>query len=542
MLLDRFYSLANWNPQFFREVKGRLTRRNLVMTAIASLAAQALVMAYFWLALPSRHFVHPHAVQRNYYCNYTFTGEKIYSGFDSGFECLYDSAGNAIVNWPLWWLSIFQVFSWMLPFTLLISGVYLLISDLGKEERRGTLNFIRLSPQPSQSILLGKLLGVPVLPFLAVVLAIPLHLLAAHGAGVSAAIVWTVYLLTVAVAGCYFTGSLLFAFLGGSQGWIGAVAVCSSFSLFYLFTQLLMAYDHYRYLLPPQYLGIPVGNHLGLSLAFWLITLGVATFWLWQAVNRRFRNPNATLLSKQQSYLLTACFEFWLLGFVIRDRSSWDVPVYDLGSVALINLLWFVLLIAALTPQRQTLLDWARYRRERVSQRRQFWSRSVVKDLVWGEKSPSLLAIALNLLVATALFTPWILTWKSSEKFPDQTIQAFATILLGSMVILICGAIAQLILLSKTQRRTLWAVGTIAAFISGPAVLLVVFGSTPTEFPFLWLFSMFAFFAFEHVTAMEILVSFLAHLTVFGLLTTHLTRQLRKAGESESKALLAGAK
>lgn len=528
MLLDWFYPLANWNPQFFREVKGRLTRRNLTMTAIASLIVQALVMAYFWLALPS-HFVHHHVVQSNYYC----TGAKSYPGF----ECLYDDAGNPIVNWSLWWFNIFQVFSWMLPFTLLLSGVYLLISDLGKEERRGTLNFIRLSPQPSQSILLGKLLGVPVLPFLAVVLAIPLHLLSAHGAGVSGAIVWTVYLLTVAVAGCYFTGSLLFAFLGGSQGWIGAVAVCFSFSLFYQFTQL-MAYDHYRYLLPPQYLGILVGNHLGLSLAFWLITLGVATFWLWQAANRRFRNPNVTLLSKQQSYLLTACFEFWLLGFVIRDRNSWDVPVYDLGAVALINLLWFVLLIAALTPQRQTLLDWARYRRERSSHHRQFWNRSVVKDLVWGEKSPSLLAIALNLLVAAALFTPWILTWESS----DQTIQAFVTILLGSMVILICGAIAQLTLLSKTQRRTLWAVGTIAAFISGPAVLLVVFGSTPTEFPFLWLFSMFAFFAFEHVTAMEILVSFLAHLTVFGLLTTHLTRQLRKAGESESKALLAGAK
>ena len=51
-----------------------------------------------------------------------------------------------------------------------------MINDLAKEEQRGTLNFIRLSPQTEQSILFGKMLGVPSLVYLFIILSIPLHL------------------------------------------------------------------------------------------------------------------------------------------------------------------------------------------------------------------------------------------------------------------------------------------------------------------------------------------------------------------------------
>jgi hypothetical protein len=355
--------------------------------------------------------------------------------------------------------------------------------------------------------------------------------------GVSFLTVLSIYLLTVAAAGCYFTGSLLFAFLGAFQGWIGAIAVWFSFTLLFQVIRS-MEYKNSFYSIPAQFLGISIGNHLVLSLAFWLVTLGVATFWLWQAANRRFRNPNLTLLSKQQSYLMTACFEFWLLGFVIRDRYSYEMPVHDLAIVALVNLFWFVLLIAALTPQRQMLLDWARYRRERVSSRKQFWNRSVMQDLAWGEKSPSLVAVALNLLVAVILFTPWILTWETS----GQKIQAFATILLGGMVVLTCAAIAQLTLFMKTKKPAVWAVGTISVFLFAPIMLLALFSSHPEKMPILWLFSVIAFPALEYATAMQVFASFLAHLSLFGVLTAHLTRQLQKAGESETKAMLAAAK
>lgn len=518
MSLDWLYRLANWNPQFFREVKGRLKPRNLAITFIGSLVLQALVMAYFFLALPGRE------TDYSQYC----TGELSYSSR----RCLQDASGNILVNWQLWWSHIFQLLSWALPFIVLIAGVYMLISDLGKEERRGTLNFIRLSPQPSQSVLLGKIFGVPIVPFLAVALVVPLHLVAAIGAAIPFKVVASIYLLTIAICSCYFAGALLYAFLGGFQGWVGAITVWFSFSIFFQFIQFATNYGS-PYLIPPYFFGVPVGRHLSLSLAFWLITFGVATFWIWQAVNRRFRNPNVTLLSKRQSYLLTACFELWLLGFVFRERANWEHPIYDLGAISFVNLFWFVILMAALMPQRQMLLDWARYRRERVSNKR-FWNHSVVKELVWGEKSPAVLAIAINLLIAMALFTPWVLTWtETEEKFP-----ALATILLGGMFVMLCAAIVQLMMFMKTPKRTLLAAGTVSILIFAPPALLTISAVSPTAIPIAWLFSAFAFMALGSASAVDVFVSFLTYLGIFSLLTTRLTHQLRKAGESELKALV----
>jgi hypothetical protein len=53
-----------------------------------------------------------------------------------------------------------------------------------------------------------------------------------------------------------------------------------------------------------------------------LTTLGIGTFWLWQAVNRRFRNPSATLLSKRQSYFATLSVECFLVGFCFRTTQA----------------------------------------------------------------------------------------------------------------------------------------------------------------------------------------------------------------------------
>ncbi|UBF24283.1 hypothetical protein K9N68_21570 [Kovacikia minuta CCNUW1] len=375
MTLDWFYKLGDWNPQFFREFKGRLKLRNVVVFSLTSLLIQMLVMAYFWMALPASFPLSP-----SRYC----TGAIDYADYH---KCLTDAFGNVVINWQVWWFDLFQTLSWGMPFIVLIAGVYMLISDLGKEERRGTLNFIRLTPQSSQSILLGKILGVPAIPYLMVALAIPLHLIAAAHAGVPFAEVLSIYILTGAAASCYFVGALLFAFLGGVQGWLGAIAVWLTFSISFQIWRN-NRYSEYPYFGPSQYYGIPVANHLSLAVGFALLTFGLATYWLWRTVNRRFRNPNTTLLSKQQSYWVTACFEVWLLGFVIREVQYPSQPIDDFAVVAFVNLLWFVLLIAALMPQRQMLLDWTRYRRERVSSGKKFWSRSILKELTWGAEKP----------------------------------------------------------------------------------------------------------------------------------------------------------
>lgn len=540
MTLDWLYRLSDWNPQFFREVKGRLKPRTLTLIFTVSALLQLSVLFYFWSVLPGPD------TSSNPYC--------MDLGSYYNFKCLKDDLGNPLVNWEKWWFSVFQVISWGLPFILLVAGVYMLIGDLGKEERRGTLNFIRLSPQNSRSILLGKLLGVPIVPFLTVALAIPLHLWSAMASQASLAEVLSIYLFAGAVCCCFYTGALLYAFLGGFQGWVGALVVLMSYTFF---CQIFISAQSVRMdniLWLGQWFWLPIGSSLPLALGFGLLTFLSGAFWNWQAANRRFRNPNTTLLSKRQSYLITLCFELWLLGFVFRDRDGYNPEINDLAMLSAFNLIWFLVLIAALTPQRQTLLDWSRYRRERVSSSRHFWSRSILRDLLWGEKSPAILAIALNLLLTAALLLPWIAGWShfSSTWVPGEgwsgvpnakdQLHACLTLLFGSLFVLICAVLTQLMLFLKTPKRAIWATGALAVLIVVPPIVLGILSMTPTQVPILWLFSAFAFAAFETASVSTIFAGFLAHLGLLTVLTMRLTRQLKAAGESELKALLAAAK
>ena len=532
MTFDWFYQFSDWNPQVFRELKGRFKRRHVILTVITSLATQLLVLLSFWSRLPGLKTVTLECEQPNAYC----TGNGSYQAC----PCLYDASGNPLIHWQNWWLDLFQALSWTMPFVLLIAGVYMLISDLGKEERRGTLNFIRLSPQTSQAILLGKILGVPAIPYLACLLAIPLHLMAAHGASVSIANVLSFYLLTAAVCAVFYTGALLYAFMGGSQGWVGAAVVLGSYLLFFQLWTISWYYrgeGDRRYLQLSDWFHLPVGTQLGFVMPFTLLTLGTAAYWFWQAANRRFRNPDVTVLSKRQSYWMTLCVEIWLLGFRFRPVSEFYKPFDDFTLLGFFTLVWFMVLMAALTPKRQLLLDWARYRRERVSSRKQFWSRSLVKDLLWGEKSPALVAIALNLLIAIAVVTPWLLSWT------DRKVQfhALISLSLGMTLTLICAAIAQLLMFMRSPKRAVWSASIVAAVLILPPIAFSALQLTPYKAPFVWLFSIGAFAAVHSdtgVSAVAALTAFLGQLGILSALTLRLTHQVRRAGESETKALL----
>lgn len=541
MTFDQFYKFSDWHPQVFRELKGRLKKLTVLLTVLGSCATQLLVLMYFWVGLPvARSTDLKIKTYANDYTSYSTycTGKGSYRSF----QCTYDALNNPHINWQSWWSDLFQALSWTLPFVLLLAGVYMLVSDLGKEERRGTLNFIRLSPQTSQNILLGKVLGVPVISYLAVLLAIPLHLVAANGAGVSIANVLSIYLLTAAGCAFFYSGALLYAFMGGAQGWVGAVAVFGSYILFFQFWTVSSYYrgeGDRRYLELSEWFHLPVGTQLGFAMTLALITLGTGAYWLWQAANRRFRNPDVTLLSKRQSYWMTLCVEVWMLGFVFRQPFEYYRPFNELILLGFFNLLWFMVLTAALTPQRQLLLDWARYRRERVASAKQFWSRSIVKDLLWGEKSPALAAIALNLLIAFVVVSLWLMGWGES----GSQFNALVVISLGATLTLICAAIAQLMMFMQSPKRGLWATGTVAAVLVLPPVVFGALQITTYKIPLVWLFSIGAFSAVQSgISAMTALTAFLGQLGIFSLLTFRLTRQVRRAGESEMKALLAASR
>jgi len=554
--------LGDWNPQLLRELKGRLKFRNMALAASLSLLGQLLLVISFVrklpVAPPMGEYIYP---TYSPYC----TGTRPKDYYSDNYPCLQDAFGNFAINWPHWWLDVFVWLSIIGMFALLVAGTYMLIGDQDTEERRGTLNFIRLSPRSAATILLGKLLGVPVLLYLAGMLAIPLH----WGAGIAAQIppilIVSYYGVLLASCLCFYSAALLFgtvsSWLGGFQPWLGSGTL-----LFFLWIETLkpgdetssdllnllspsatLSFVHYSmpaakksfrsfnlyYLDRLRWFDLPVGLSVAGTVALSLLIYGFLTYWIWQALLRRFPNQGATLLSKRQSYLLVAGSEILLLGFELQESGNTDSGFVRLS---LLNLLLFLGIIAALTPNRQALHDWARYRHANLPARKGFWQNSLVRDLVWGEKSPALVAVAINLASATVVLVPWALGWE----------YAFPSLILAMNLTLIYAALAQLMLFVKTQKPAVWAVVSVGAAALLPPIILVLLSATPEKQPAVWLFSAFpAFWSWEalrEVPAATVFAVFVAQWLVLLVLSVQLTRKLRKAGESASKALLAGAR
>ncbi|MEQ9233730.1 ABC transporter permease [Coleofasciculus sp. E2-BRE-01] len=619
MVLKGIDKLGDWNPQLLREVKGRLKGRNLAIALGASVLGY-LAMFFYGLNQftrlidPERHY---YVDKNEIFCKLrdTYLGNQAklsqlqeqyrllqdqffrYSSAEyydlakinqlkgsienvktqitnlQGIAPIYECPKDAI-DIPLWWqYQHGQMFGWLSVialFILLIVGTYMLIADLAGEERRGTLNFIRVSPQSAQSILLGKVLGVPILLYIAAVLLIPLHLWLGLSAQILLVEIFSFY--AVLIAGCtfFYSAALLFglmsSWLNGFQSWLGGGAVflflLIAFNRWTWITQnpldwmklfspdVILPYlynqtEHYS----PDFIGystpieslqwfhIPVGlTGLGI-VSFVLLNYALWTGWIWQALKRRFQNPNTAVLSKRQSYWLVACVEILLLGFAVQEKQDIYISyslVDNLWIIFCFNVALFLGLIAALSSHRQVLQDWARYRQQEGTIRKKW---RIVHDLIWGEKSPAIVAIGINLAIATTPFWVWIALW--NEPGFDK-LKALLAVAFFICITLICATLGQLILMMKTSKRALWATGTIGAVLSLPPIMLLVLGIETHDNPIPWLFSSFPWAGIEYAATSMMAFAILSEFLLWGLLTFQLTRQLRKAGESATQALLAG--
>jgi hypothetical protein len=571
MTLPWLEQLGNWNPQMFREIKGRFKPRNILIAVPISLVGQLLILMNLASQLPTRDgsdqvYVEGSGAILNRYCTGAIKNYSLPT-------CLADGNGGFVINWQVWWQDVFVWLTIIGIFTLLLVGTYMLISDLSKEEQRGTLNFLRLTPQSSLSILTGKILGVPFLLYLVGFLALPLHLVSGLSGHIPLSLILGFY--TVLGASClfFYSGALLFGLvvtqrLGGFQAWLGSGVV-----LMFLFVTTAMTIsdskiiNHYPAdwvtlfspsIILPQLLGanslnaatttfqssgieqlkwwgLPVGGSVWSAFGLMLLNYGVCTYWVWQGLKRCFHNPNATLLGKQQSYWLTACFETVIVGFTLNPQvGEWTNYPRDLFQnfqmLLVFNLLMFLCLIAALSPHRQAMQDWARYRHQKRSSRKA----GVMADLIWGEKSPALVAVVLNVAIASAILLPWILLWPASE---DKT-PALWGLLLNMSLICVYASIAQLMLFMKNQNRAPWAAATVGLSIVLPPIIFGFLSIHPENNPGVWMFSAFPWVAVEHTTGMAVFLAIIGQSLMLGLLNIQLTRQLRQAGESSTKAML----
>lgn len=553
MKLDWLDPVGDWNPQLLRELKGRVKPRNLIISGAISLLGQFVLFMSFLVQIPQLR-EDGSLPFRDKYCTDISEYER---------NCLADTAGNLLINWQKWSLDLFLALSLIGIFGLLVAGTYLLINDLTQEERRGTLNFIRLSPQSAQSILLGKILGVPILLYLIALSAVPLHLWSGIAAHVPLMRILSFY--GVLGLGClfFYSTSLLFGLissaLGGFQAWLGSAIVFiflwlaaakpilnNSLDWISIFSPILML----QYLIAAtgiesstsfahlnieqlHWLSLPIGlGIVGLSSAL-ILNYSLWTYWCWQALQRKFPNPSKTIFSKRQSYLIVACVEVTIVGFAFSDNQS-RLLEDNFGILLLYNFVLFLALVVALTPQKQALQDWARYRKQQFK-RKKLLSSSLIRDLIWGEKSPALVTIALNLAIASTMLVPWIFTQLDGRDW----IPALTNLVISASLILVYAAIAQLVVFMRTQKQGLWIIGTLAALVILPPVILGLLAIEPSQAPLLWLFTAFPYATIRYTSISSTFLALLGQFSVLALCTLQISRQVKIAGESASKALLA---
>ncbi len=636
MMGNFFDKVGDWNPQFIREIKGRLKLFPILVTAAISLLGQVVlgliqlgqypekkysITAEYCLLgkdyqkqLQDLYKVVDKIQKQVYYFSSkaNFDLEKLNAAkeqlkasqleqkrvndilYSGKFFCPIEQ-----INFQSWWRDhweyIFTSLSVVFVFALLVGGTYLLINNLAQEEHRHTLNFIRLSPQSEMSILTGKMLGVPILVYWLTALAIPLHVVSGKAAGISFSHIFSFYAVLVGSCIFFFSAALLFTlstrFLGGFQPWLGSGAIL----MFLMFTSGLSSSSFYvnhgavwfmmfspmfaiEHLFPNlfgrgypysssqtftnlQFFHIPVGSTLIGIVGTHLVNFGLWTYGIWQGLERRFRNPNTAMISKVQSYWLVGGMQVLLWGFTFQKNSNYYPPTYfgkgsyyepnyqitsNLPAFIIFNLALLFGLMLVLSPQRQTIQDWARYRHQGGSSR-QGWKHSLFGDFLLGEKSPSLVAIAVNLLIMLIPGTIWVLLAPSLNVRQNNVLDWMINdagrfkILIGVAmfftIMLINATITQRMLILKTSKRYFWAIGTVGAVMFLPPIILQMINLTPQKNALPWLMSIFPWAGLADASTLYVGMIFIFEVVVLAALTYFLTKKIQKEGESETKAM-----
>ena len=417
------------------------------------------------------------------------------------------------------WLRVCQTLTWCIPYLLFIIGSYYLVSDFTQEEKRGTLNFIRLSPRPAHEILLGKLLGVPILPYVMVAAAIPLHLVSAVLGGVPLIMLMSYYLvLIVAVVFVYclamlagLTGSARPLMLGQQAPTAIAFAGLALFFLapgFMFWNQFLTWYAvPGRELLfgnlysepSMEWLYLPISQNALIAHGFTLVNLGISIVLLWQVLKRLFHNPRTTLLSKRLSYIVVAYANGLTWGFFQTSQLDADDRLAALIVLYALNASLFAILCFGLNPQRQMLLDWSRYRSRQ---------QDLLRSLIWDDKSPAVVAIAINFLIVASLIVPWtfIILNQAMVDVPELSfVGVFLAVISVGLCFLTYATLVQIIFSTRVHNPYIWGVGVVMVVIVVPLILMGIFRLSPEGSPAvmtLWTFLGYPFWDYSEPNIM----------------------------------------
>jgi hypothetical protein len=516
-----FKHIDDWNPQLLRELKSRLNWRNGSIAMAVSVVGQLLLLLSQFSKLPAGFQAKS---TDNSYC--LAIVDKIIN------KCATDSFGNVLVNWPKWWTDVSVNISWLIFLGLFVGGVYSLASSFSQEEKRGTLNFIRLTPQKASTFLLGKLFGVPILVYLGTALALPLQFYAVDQANISLIRVLSWDILMVAIAFMLYLGAMLATMWFKAQSiLLSAAALLAAYQV--MSVGLYWSRSNSRTDL--EWYGMVLGNRL----SYYLVFTGLAIagiYWLYQALERRYLQPQSTVLSKGQSYLWSLMFNLFAMGFFFSHHIDgngaktsllFHVPFSfrgnsssSFGEVVLVTfgLFWLLLLVPVLLPSRQSLVEWARH-----SSAKTHWLRS----LVWDDKSPAVLAVAINMAIISMAWLIAIALSPNRSSLPKMLLGCLITMTL----VTIYSSIAHWVMFWPVNNRPAWITGIVGGLVFLPLIGAVFI---PWSKDFLYLVSPFLWNSIRSTPFFGVLFIWGIQLTVLAWLTMRLRKVLTRAGRSES--------
>jgi hypothetical protein len=530
MLNNVLSQIGEYNPQLMREIKSRVSWRNVIIMTFVSFVSQMMVLIAQSSKLPVMK-----AKQNYYNSQYCFYQDHTtsYSG-----NCKLDAAGLPIIDWLKWWSDTSLGLSAVMVVGLLAGGVYLLASNFSQEERRGTLNFIRLTPQQASSVIGGKLLGVPLVVYMGAALALPLQFHAIQQANLSKSGIlgWDILMSSLAIL--LYMGAILATMWFKAQSiLLAGMAMFLSYPLVYV-SSMWCGEATSRY---ANWYGLRVSNNLWSYLLLAGLT-SAGIYWLYQAIQRRYLKPTATVLSKKQSYLWSAMYHAGMAGFAVFSFGSVKVPLGLVGNsmssdsmvsaiTSVFSFSWLMLLIPLLLPSQQSLVEWSRQRPVGKTKGRSLWA-----DLISHEKSPAMLAIAINIAIAAAVWLPLLLIGNHWSIMPKLLLGIAMTTALA----VIYSTITHWVLFWKVNQRYAWMVGLVSGLVFLPLVFGMVLsagGGNQQDIPFLFspfLFSPFLWISIEKTFGLISVVVFLLLASVAAVLNVRLWRGLNKVGRSES--------
>ncbi len=534
--LDR---IGDWNPQLLREIRGRLKFRTLIAVISISLLMQIVMILFFTQLTPG--------------------GVCTGSLRD---PCIF-------VPWDRWWTNQFRILSWLMPLILFSNVVYTLIADLLQEEKLGTFNFIRLSPRSSGSILIGKILGVPMLGYITTLLFVPYHIITSIALKTNPFFLLSYYSIVLLMTLLLGSFAVLTACLNSSSTLLGSnqvsglpivitgitlIFVCPTFIFWNAQSiwrdQCELFLNSAAANLNLQWFTLPITNNSLIAHIFLLFHVGIILALIWRLLARRFYNPDTTVISKRQSYFFTAYLNILAIGFFVRTEEILNnnqlIDWLVLGTFYVINWILLVGISLSVATKRQHLLDWSRYgawRHQQRSHSSYSWGQ-LVQDLLWAEKSPAILAMIVNILISQI---PLWLFWQVQMRGGyNPNVGLFDTpasavtslrfwIVQGSLcfTVLIYSLVIQLGKFLKTRNPDTWAVGAVTCLIFLPGIVLRVLSILPEKHPAVWLFFGSPWAALTAIKdSQPVFMAFAAQLLVIGILVGLLYTKLAQGSKA----------